>query len=95
MISLLSLMIFIPSSYWPLTGHVTEQTDDLALRTKEKKRRKMNRVKQKEIKSTELSLSKPVSAQESERTDLYCHEEKELTFRSFHIGITPGFVSFK
>ena len=88
-------MIFIPSSYWPLTGHVTEQTDDLALRTKEKKRRKMNRVKYKEIKRTELSLSKPVSAQESERTDLYCHEEKELTFRSFHIGITPGFVSFK
>lgn len=29
------------------------------------------------------------------RTDLYCHEEKELIFRSFHIGITPGFVSFK
>ena len=55
----------------------------------------MNRVKYKEIKRTELSLSKPVSAQESERTDLYCHEEKELTFRSFHIGITPGFVSFK
>lgn len=55
----------------------------------------MNRVKQKEIKSTELSLSKPVSAQESERTDLYCHEEKELIFRSFHTGITPGFVSFK
>lgn len=47
MISLLSLMIFFPSSYWPLHGHVTEQTDDLALRTKEKKRRKMNRVKQK------------------------------------------------
>ena len=58
MISLLSLMIFFPSSYWPLHGHVTEQTDDLALRTKEKKRRKMNRVKQKSI---ELSLTYTVT----------------------------------
>lgn len=89
-------MIFIPSSYWPLTGHVTEQTDDLALRTKEKKSEEEKNESSETKGLNYHSQNQLVHRKVRElRTDLYCHEEKELIFHSFHIGITPGFVSFK